>query len=147
MCNLLGRLETIVTRLERSVSDRDLDPELITSILSSTRNVACAYSQTDLTELTEDDRNLPTVLPHIEQRLERLQQEQKQQQQEQKEKQQKTKKEEFFAAVLEDNHEKTMSVAAYEDIISGSLAQFLDLSGKIGDDVATQAEYVKKAFE
>lgn len=142
MCNLLGRLETIVTRLERSVSERDLDPELITSITSSTPTptVACAYSQTDLTELKEDDKNLPTVLPHIEQRLERLQEEQKQQQQ------QKTKKQEFFA-VLEDNHEKTMSVAAYEDIISGSLAQFLELSGKIGDDVATQAEYVKKAFE
>lgn len=142
MCNLLGRLETIVTRLERSVSDRDLDPELITSVTSSTPTVACAYSQTDLTELKEDDKNLPTVLPHIEQRLERLQQEQKQQQQQQ----QKTKKQEFFA-VLEDNHEKTMSVAAYEDIISGSLAQFLELSEKIGDDVATQAEYVKKAFE
>lgn len=143
MCNLLGRLETIVTRLERSVSERDLDPELITSITSitsSTPTVACAYSQTDLTELKEDDKNLPTVLPHIEQRLERLHQEQKQQQQ------QKTLKQEFFA-VLEDNHEKKMSVAAYEDIISGSLAQFLELSGKIGDDVATQAEYVKKAFE
>lgn len=142
MCNLLGRLETIVTRLERSVSDRDLDPELITSVTSSTPTVACAYSQTDLTELKEDDKNLPTVLPHIEQRLERLQQEQKHQQQQQ----QKTKKQEFFA-VLEDNHEKKMSVAAYEDIISGSLAQFLELSEKIGDDVATQAEYVKKAFE
>ncbi|CAO1407767.1 unnamed protein product [Diamesa hyperborea] len=145
LCNLLGRLETIVTRLERSVSERDLDPELvtsITSITSSTPTVACAYSQTDLTELKEDDKNLPTVLPHIEQRLERLQQEQKQQQQQQ----QKTKKQEFFA-VLEDNHEKKMSVAAYEDIISGSLAQFLELSEKIGDDVATQAEYVKKAFE
>jgi adenylyl cyclase-associated protein len=29
----------------------------------------------------------------------------------------------------------------------GSLAQYLDLSKKIGDDVATQAEFVKKAFD
>jgi adenylyl cyclase-associated protein len=40
-----------------------------------------------------------------------------------------------------------MSVNAYEDIILGSLAQFLDLSKKIGDDVATQADFVKKAFD
>lgn len=40
-----------------------------------------------------------------------------------------------------------MSVNAYEDIILGSLAQFLELSKKIGDDVATQAEFVKKAFD
>lgn len=40
-----------------------------------------------------------------------------------------------------------MSVNAYEDIILGSLAQFLQLSKKIGDDVATQAEFVKQAFD
>lgn len=40
-----------------------------------------------------------------------------------------------------------MSVNAYEDIILGSLTTFLDLSKKIGDDVAAQAEFVKKAFD
>lgn len=40
-----------------------------------------------------------------------------------------------------------MSVNAYEDIILGSLAQYLELSKKIGDDVATQAESVRKAFD
>ncbi|XP_058446134.1 adenylyl cyclase-associated protein 1 isoform X2 [Malaya genurostris] len=39
-----------------------------------------------------------------------------------------------------------MSVNAYEDIILGSLANFLALSNKIGGDVATQAELVKQAF-
>lgn len=40
-----------------------------------------------------------------------------------------------------------MSVYAYEDIVNGSLAQFLNLSLKIGDDVATQSSFVKNAFE
>ncbi|CRL04046.1 CLUMA_CG017159, isoform C [Clunio marinus] len=40
-----------------------------------------------------------------------------------------------------------MSVNAYEDIILGSLAQYLELSKKIGDDVATQSDFVKKAFD
>lgn len=40
-----------------------------------------------------------------------------------------------------------MSVNAYEDIINGSLAQFLNLSMKIGDDVATQSAFVKEAFD
>lgn len=75
---------------------------------------------------------MPTVLPHIEQRLEKIQQEQRR------------------SKLLEEaNFEppKAMSVNAYEDIILGSLAQFLELSKKIGDDVATQADFVKKAFD
>lgn len=42
---------------------------------------------------------------------------------------------------------KTMSVYGYQDIVAGPVAQFLALSAKIGGDVATQADYVKKAFE
>lgn len=40
-----------------------------------------------------------------------------------------------------------MSVNAYQDIISDNLIQFLNLSAKIGGDVAQQASFVKKAFE
>lgn len=40
-----------------------------------------------------------------------------------------------------------MSVNAYEDILLGSLANFLTLSAKIGGDVAAQAELVKQAFD
>lgn len=40
-----------------------------------------------------------------------------------------------------------MSVLAYQDIVVGPLAQFLALSSKIGGDVATQADFVKKAFD
>lgn len=42
---------------------------------------------------------------------------------------------------------ENMSVYAYQDIVSGPLAQWLALSAKIGGDVATQAEFVRKAFE
>lgn len=41
----------------------------------------------------------------------------------------------------------TMSVNAYEDILLGSLANFLALSAKIGGDVAAQADLVKQAFD
>ncbi|KAL1377174.1 hypothetical protein pipiens_016455 [Culex pipiens pipiens] len=40
-----------------------------------------------------------------------------------------------------------MSVNAYEDILLGSLANFLALSAKIGGDVAAQADLVKQAFD
>uniref|UniRef100_A0A182YIK4 Adenylyl cyclase-associated protein n=1 Tax=Anopheles stephensi TaxID=30069 RepID=A0A182YIK4_ANOST len=41
----------------------------------------------------------------------------------------------------------TMSINAYEDIMLGSFANFIALSGKIGGDVATQAQFVKEAFD
>jgi adenylyl cyclase-associated protein len=40
-----------------------------------------------------------------------------------------------------------MSVNGYEDIILGYLNPFLELSRKIGGDVAAQSEFVKKAFD
>lgn len=40
-----------------------------------------------------------------------------------------------------------MSVAGFEDIVSGSLSEYLALSNKIGGDVAQHAQYVKAAFE
>lgn len=124
LISLIGRLESIVTRLEQSVPIQKTDSETSTTqpIVSS------SYSQTDLT--SPDDRFLPTVLPHIEKRLEKIQQEQR--------------RSNLFEEV---NNENAMSVNAYEDIVQGSLAQFLELSKKIGDDVATQAEFVKKAFD
>lgn len=123
LISLIGRLESIVARLEQSVpTSTDTETSTIQPQVSS------SYSQTDLT--SPDDRFLPTVLPHIEQRLEKIHQEQRR------------------SKVLENlNFEETMSVQAYEDIILGSLAQFLDLSKKIGDDVATQAAFVKTAFD
>lgn len=45
------------------------------------------------------------------------------------------------------NHGNIMSLNGYEDIILGYLNPFLELSKKIGGDVATQAELVKKAFK
>lgn len=126
LISLIGRLETIVTRLEHSAPAQTQTAESETSTVQP--QVSSAYSQTDLT--TPDDRFLPTVLPHLEQRLEKIQQDQR--------------RSRLFE---EKQYEKAMSVNAYEDIILGSLAQYLELSKKIGDDVATQAEFVKKAFD
>lgn len=39
-----------------------------------------------------------------------------------------------------------MSVYGFQDILSGPFAQFVQLSAKIGGDVAQQAEFVQKAF-
>lgn len=39
-----------------------------------------------------------------------------------------------------------MSVYGFEDILNGPFAQYLQLSSKIGGDVAKHAEFVKKAF-
>lgn len=40
-----------------------------------------------------------------------------------------------------------MSVAAFNDILQGSLSQYLQLSAKLGGDVATHAKLVEKAFQ
>jgi hypothetical protein len=40
-----------------------------------------------------------------------------------------------------------MSVAAFSDIIQGSLSQYLQLSAKLGGDVGTQSKLVEKAFQ
>lgn len=123
LISLIGRLESIVSRLEHSVPAQ---PTVDSETLTIQPQVSSSYSQTDLT--SPDEKYLPTVLPHLEERLERIQKRQSQ--------------------LLEEfNYEKAMSVNAYEDIIQGPLAQFLALSKKIGDDVATQAESVKKAFD
>lgn len=120
-------METIVSRLEQNLPPHQIDSE--TSPIHT--KVSCSYSQTDLT--SPDERFLPTVLPHLEKRLERIEKEQRRSR-EVVEKQQEEKP-------------RAMSVNAYEDIILGPLAQFLELSSKIGNDVATQAESVKKAFD
>lgn len=43
--------------------------------------------------------------------------------------------------------EVSMSVLGYQDIVDGSLNQYLSLSAKIGGDVAKHANLVKAAFE
>lgn len=40
-----------------------------------------------------------------------------------------------------------MSIYGYQDILSGPFAQYLQLSAKIGGDVAKHAEFAKKAFD
>jgi hypothetical protein len=50
------------------------------------------------------------------------------------------------AELTEESTDK-MSVAAFNDIVQGSLSQYLQLSAKLGGDVATQAKLVEKAFQ
>ena len=40
-----------------------------------------------------------------------------------------------------------MSVQAYEDLLKGPFASFIQLSTKIGGDVADHAKLVEKAFQ
>lgn len=40
-----------------------------------------------------------------------------------------------------------MSIANYQEIIAGPVAEFLQLSRKIGGDVATHSDLVEKAFQ
>lgn len=40
-----------------------------------------------------------------------------------------------------------MSIAGYEDLLSGPLKKYLELSQKIGGDVATHSKFVEKAFQ
>ena len=49
--------------------------------------------------------------------------------------------------VPEGKQENIMSVAAFNNILQGPLAQFLQLSAKIGGDVATHSKLVEKAFQ
>lgn len=127
--SLIGRLERIVTRLEHTIPPEHRDSE--TSTIPT--RVSSSYSQTDLT--APDEAFLPTVLPHLEKRLERIEQEQRRSRETAEDEQQK------------DHQPKAMSVNAYEDIILGSLAQYLELSKKIGDDVEKQSTFVKSAFD
>jgi adenylyl cyclase-associated protein len=50
-------------------------------------------------------------------------------------------------AELKDEPTDKMSAAAFNDIIQGSLSQYLQLSAKLGGDVATHAKLVEKAFQ
>lgn len=138
---MINRLERLVDRLERSVSAREL--EKTNQLFNNSLNI---------TNLNTDLFDLPTILPDFESSLE-----------------QRINNIEFINNKLEEdlkniptvvshlifnknldkleNLENTMSVQAFEDIASGPLSQFLSLSSKIGGDVATQAEFVRKAFE
>ncbi|KAH8263502.1 hypothetical protein KR044_010003 [Drosophila immigrans] len=50
-------------------------------------------------------------------------------------------------ASISSSSNNNMSVAGFEDIVEGSLAQYLSLSAKIGGDVAQHAQFVKAAFD
>jgi len=41
----------------------------------------------------------------------------------------------------------SMSVAGYEDLLAGPVSEYLQLSQKIGGDVAVHSKFVEKAFQ
>ncbi|KAL2744184.1 adenylyl cyclase-associated protein 1 isoform X1 [Vespula maculifrons] len=45
------------------------------------------------------------------------------------------------------NNSNNMSIAGYEDLLAGSVKEYLQLSQKIGGDVATHSQMVEKAFQ
>lgn len=45
------------------------------------------------------------------------------------------------------NHSTNMSVVGYEDLLNGPVKKYLELSQKIGSDVATHSKLVEKAFQ
>lgn len=53
----------------------------------------------------------------------------------------------FDLPVEQEETEDNMSVNGFEDILLNNVQEFLALSAKIGGDVATQADFVKKAFD
>lgn len=45
------------------------------------------------------------------------------------------------------NQSTNMSIVGYEDLLSGPVKKYLELSHKIGGDVATHSKLVEKAFQ
>ncbi|XP_063699492.1 LOW QUALITY PROTEIN: uncharacterized protein LOC134830061 [Culicoides brevitarsis] len=155
--SLIGRLERLVDRLERTVSAREL--EYTTQLLQTVQTVAAVTRAKDnhhghilqrggtieedtLKSLSNNNSISGDV---IEQRVASL---------EESASQINCTDDDLLCqipTVVEEalNYKKSdnMSVMAYQDIMMGPLAQYLALSAKIGGDVATQADFVKKAFD
>lgn len=131
-------MESIVDRLERTISQRDLNTsnKVLSTALTTASTSVETVRELKATNYLEDD-NLPTVLPHLEQKINQIERDLRQE----------SNIPTTVYQIEAKNQPKAMSVNAYEDILLGSLAQFLEKSGKIGDDVATIADFVKKAFE
>lgn len=134
----MNRLERLLDRLERTVLARELNfaSEALSFKPDDNLEKACTKSV---------DLAVPTFAEKLEQRISELEADLD-----------KRDGAEFdiiptvvaqiFKAPAANNNNNTMSVNGYEDIILGYLNPFLDLSKKIGGDVAVQAELVQKAF-
>lgn len=154
------RLERIVERLERSISQRDFDTSqklLNTALTTASTSVETVRElragNTDSNSEDDNNNNLPTVLSNFEKQINEQNLNQTQEKSEDT-----LSIDENIPTVIHQieikdpsKQEKTtvnnMSVNAYEDIMLGALATYLEKSAKIGDDVATQADFVKKAFD
>lgn len=163
---LIVRLEKIVDRLERSVSARELS--IVNQTLDSAKKsdalalkdsierADCYLSQEESLDFELPPpptppptatvaQNFSALSADLEQRINNLE--------ESVVRNGRAEQEDVIPTVVQlISKEKpketlTMSVQGYEDIVAGSVAQFLKLSQKIGGDVAAQAELVRGAFD
>ncbi|XP_055680988.1 adenylyl cyclase-associated protein 1 isoform X2 [Lutzomyia longipalpis] len=169
---LIVRLEKIVDRLERSVSAREL--AIVNQTLDSVKNqqdivpeesierADCYLSKEESLDLdlpppptppptATATKNFSTLSADLEQRINNLESAVRNGQEEQQEEQQQETEEDDIPTVVHliarEEGKLGMSVQGYEDIVTGSLAQYVQLSQKIGGDVAAQANLVKEAFD
>ncbi|XP_055711622.1 adenylyl cyclase-associated protein 1 isoform X2 [Phlebotomus papatasi] len=163
---LIVRLEKIVDRLERSVSAREL--AIVNQTLDSAKK-SDALALKDSIEradcyLTQEEsldfelpppptppptatvaQNFSALSADLEQRINNLE--------ESVVRNGRAEQEDVIPTVVQliskekPKETASMSVQGYEDIVAGSVAQFLKLSQKIGGDVAAQAELVRGAFD
>ncbi|GAB0091849.1 Adenylyl cyclase-associated protein [Sergentomyia squamirostris] len=171
---LVVRLEKIVDRLERSVSARELaavnqtlesvksvksHPESLRPLTESIERADCYLSKEESLDLdlppppptppptATASRNFSNLSADLEERINNLESTVGDIRRDQSE-------EDVIPTVvqlisLEKPKEvaASMSVPGYEDIVGGSVADFVKLSQKIGGDVAAQANLVKEAFD
>ncbi|XP_075153743.1 adenylyl cyclase-associated protein 1 isoform X2 [Haematobia irritans] len=152
---LINRLEKLVERLERSISARELDiaNRTFDTVLEQKRaSVELSPPAAGIVEnlsVNEQTEKLNQRIERIEESLGRINERHSQGQSSEG-------SFENIPTVIDDFSslpppppplELSMSVLGYQDIVNGSLAQYLALSSKIGGDVAKHAEFVKKAFD
>ena len=128
----------LIAQLEANESVESVDAEELNILPTVISQIVLDNNSNNCTNLnlTNQEEN-PAVLEKVIEEEEEEEEEEKEQ-----------KEEKLIVEPDEEEVEpKKMSVAACEDIIFGSFAQFLNLSAKIGGDVAEQAQFVKKAFE
>lgn len=159
--NLVNRLEKLVDRLERSVSARELEiaNRTFDSVIENKRKRSFDLENAELPPIPDNPvhKQLERVSENLDKRIDKLESclnninaingHFKKDPQKYSVENIPTVLDDYL---IEDQQESTnienMSVAGYHDIINGPLAQYINLSNKIGGDVAQHAQFVKSAF-
>lgn len=153
--NLVNRLEKLVDRLERSISARELEiaNKAFDSVIETKRR-SFDLETAELPPLPEGigtTKQIENIENNLDQRINRLESclnhinnnYQKDPTEEDTVDNIPTVLDEY----LTEEPTSNMSVLGYQDIVNGPLVQYLNLSNKIGGDVAKHSALVKKAFD